>query len=168
MLPAAPEQASPSRPERAARTGPEGRRRRRAPSGLFEPVQLVRSFPEALRKLHPRTLVRNPVLFVVSVGAVLTTLSALLHPAVFTWVISLWLWLTVVFANLAEAVAEGRGKAQAESLRRARNGHGGAAAHALELRHRSTHRPHGGRRRHRTEAAGRGGGRGGRDDPGRR
>ncbi|MGW3206844.1 hypothetical protein [Streptomyces sp. NPDC001135] len=109
MLPAAPEQAPPSRPERASRSGSEGRGRRRAPSGLFEPVQLVRSSPEGLRKLHPRALVRNPVLFVVSVGAVLTTLSALLHPAVFTWVISLWLWLTVVFANLAEAVAEGRG-----------------------------------------------------------
>ncbi|WP_369368940.1 potassium-transporting ATPase subunit KdpB [Streptomyces sp. CG4] len=120
MLPAAPEQAPPSRPESRARTGGERRTRRRAPSGLFEPVQLVRSFPEAVRKLHPRVLARNPVLFVVSVGALLTTLSALLHPAVFTWVISLWLWLTVVFANLAEAVAEGRGKAQAESLRRAR------------------------------------------------
>ncbi|MYW15105.1 potassium-transporting ATPase subunit KdpB, partial [Streptomyces sp. SID2955] len=120
MLPAAPEKAPPSRPARGARTGPERRPRRRAPSGLFEPAQLVRSFPEAVRKLHPRVLVKNPVLFVVSVGAVLTTLSALLHPAVFTWVISLWLWLTVVFANLAEAVAEGRGKAQAESLRRAR------------------------------------------------
>ncbi|AOR36074.1 potassium-transporting ATPase subunit B [Streptomyces fodineus] len=120
MLPAAPQQAPPSRPECAPRTGAGGRARRRAPSGLFEPAQLVRSFPEALRKLHPRVLVKNPVLFVVSVGAVLTTLSALLHPAVFTWIISLWLWLTVVFANLAEAVAEGRGKAQAESLRRAR------------------------------------------------
>ncbi|MFJ3234276.1 potassium-transporting ATPase subunit KdpB [Streptomyces sp. NPDC086787] len=120
MLPAAPEQAPPSRSRSASWTGPEGGTRRRAPSGLFEPDQLVRSFPEALRKLHPRVLVKNPVLFVVSVGAVLTTLSALLHPAVFTWVISAWLWLTVVFANLAEAVAEGRGKAQAESLRRAR------------------------------------------------
>ncbi|MGW2701788.1 potassium-transporting ATPase subunit KdpB [Streptomyces sp. NPDC001340] len=120
MLHAAPEQARPSRPRRTIRPLPERRARRRAPSGLFEPVQLVRSFPEALRKLHPRALVRNPVLFVVSVGAALTTLSALLHPAVFTWVISLWLWLTVVFANLAEAVAEGRGRAQAESLRRAR------------------------------------------------
>jgi K+-transporting ATPase ATPase B chain len=60
------------------------------------------------------------VLFVVSVGAVLTALSSVLHPAVFTWVISAWLCLTVVVANLAEAVAEGRGKAQAESLRRAR------------------------------------------------
>ncbi|WP_426675398.1 hypothetical protein [Streptomyces krungchingensis] len=121
MHPAAPEQAPPSRAERSARSGQGGGRgQRRAPSGLFEPAQLVRSFPEALRKLHPRTPARNPVLFVVSVGAALTTVSALLHPAVFTWVISAWLWLTVVFANLAEAVAEGRGKAQAESLRRAR------------------------------------------------
>ncbi|WP_327745160.1 potassium-transporting ATPase subunit KdpB [Streptomyces europaeiscabiei] len=120
MTSAAPQQDPPSRPERVARSGTDGGARRRAPSGLFEPAQLARSFPEALRKLHPRTLVRNPVLFVVSVGAVLTTLSALLHPAVFTWVISVWLWLTVVFANLAEAVAEGRSKAQAESLRRAR------------------------------------------------
>lgn len=104
--------------------------KRRAPSGLFEPAQLVQSFPEALRKLHPRVLVKNPVLFVVSVGAVLTTLSAVLHPAVFTWVISAWLWLTVIFANLAEAVAEGRGKAQAESLRRARTD-----TVALRLRH---------------------------------
>ncbi|MCD7438922.1 potassium-transporting ATPase subunit KdpB [Streptomyces lincolnensis] len=120
MHPAAPEQAPQSRPQRTTGPAPEGGARRRAPSGAFEPAQLVSSFPEALRKLHPRTLGRNPVLFVVSVGAALTTLSALLHPAVFTWVISAWLWLTVVFANLAEAVAEGRGKAQAESLRRAR------------------------------------------------
>ncbi|MEU9394193.1 potassium-transporting ATPase subunit KdpB [Streptomyces sp. NPDC048324] len=120
MNPAAPEQAPPSRPQRSSGPAPGGEARRRAASGLFEPAQLVRSFPEALRKLHPRTLARNPVLFVVSVGATLTSLSALFHPAVFTWVISVWLWLTVVFANLAEAVAEGRGKAQAESLRRAR------------------------------------------------
>ncbi|WP_405833403.1 potassium-transporting ATPase subunit KdpB [Streptomyces sp. NBC_01176] len=104
--------------------------RRRAPSGLFEPAQLVRSLPEALRKLHPRALVKNPVLFVVSVGAVLTTLSAVLHPTLFTWVISGWLWLTVIFANLAEAVAEGRGRAQAESLRKARTD-----TVALRLRH---------------------------------
>ncbi|MER7949743.1 potassium-transporting ATPase subunit KdpB [Streptomyces sp. NPDC096079] len=81
---------------------------------------MLSSFPEALRKLHPRHLVRNPVLFVVGVGSVLTTLSAVVNPSVFTWVISIWLWLTVVFANLAEAVAEGRGRAQAESLRKAR------------------------------------------------
>ncbi|QDO43429.1 potassium-transporting ATPase subunit KdpB [Streptomyces sp. RLB3-17] len=130
MFSAAPQQAPPSRPRRTPRPGPDGGAKRRAPSGLFEPAQLVQSFPEALRKLHPRVLVKNPVLFVVSVGAVLTTLSAVLHPAVFTWVISAWLWLTVIFANLAEAVAEGRGKAQAESLRRARTD-----TVALRLRH---------------------------------
>ncbi|QIY99316.1 potassium-transporting ATPase subunit KdpB [Streptomyces sp. S1D4-11] len=130
MFSAAPQQAPPSRPQRAPRPGSEGGAKRRAPSGLFEPAQLVQSFPEALRKLHPRVLVKNPVLFVVSVGAVLTTLSAVLHPAVFTWVISAWLWLTVIFANLAEAVAEGRGKAQAESLRKARTD-----TVALRLRH---------------------------------
>ncbi|MFF7593935.1 potassium-transporting ATPase subunit KdpB [Streptomyces mirabilis] len=130
MFSAAPQQAPPSRPRRTPRPGPDGGAKRRAPSGLFEPAQLVQSFPEALRKLHPRVLVKNPVLFVVSVGAVLTTLSAVLHPAVFTWVISAWLWLTVVFANLAEAVAEGRGRAQAESLRRARTD-----TVALRLRH---------------------------------
>ncbi|MFE2488615.1 potassium-transporting ATPase subunit KdpB [Streptomyces mirabilis] len=130
MFSAAPQQAPPSRPRRTPRPGPDGGAKRRAPSGLFEPAQLVQSFPEALRKLHPRVLVKNPVLFVVSVGAVLTTLSAVLHPAVFTWVISAWLWLTVIFANLAEAVAEGRGKAQAKSLRRARTD-----TVALRLRH---------------------------------
>ncbi|MCX4965829.1 potassium-transporting ATPase subunit KdpB [Streptomyces sp. NBC_00654] len=83
-------------------------------------MQLLTSFPEALRKLHPRDLARNPVLFVVAIGSALTTVSALVHPSVFTWVVSCWLWLTVIFANLAEAVAEGRGRAQAESLRRAR------------------------------------------------
>ncbi|MEU4615590.1 potassium-transporting ATPase subunit KdpB [Streptomyces umbrinus] len=130
MFSAAPPQAPPPRPQRTSRPGPEGGAKRRAPSGLFEPAQLLQSFPEALRKLHPRALVKNPVLFVVSVGAVLTTLSALLHAAVFTWVIGSWLWLTVIFANLAEAVAEGRGKAQAESLRRARTD-----TVALRLRH---------------------------------
>lgn len=87
---------------------------------MLEPERLAASAREAVRKLHPRELVRKPVLLVVAVGAALTTLSALVHPSVFTWVISVWLWLTVTFANLAEAVAEGRGRAQAESLRRAR------------------------------------------------
>ncbi|GHE10470.1 hypothetical protein [Streptomyces alanosinicus] len=86
MLPAAPEQAPPSLPAPPPRPAGGGRTRRRAAGGLFEPVQPVREFPEAVRKLHPRVLMKNPVLFVVSVGAVLTTLSALLHPAVFTWV----------------------------------------------------------------------------------
>ncbi|GAA1246422.1 hypothetical protein GCM10009665_41680 [Kitasatospora nipponensis] len=89
---------------------------------MFDPKQLLAALPEALRKLHPRTMVRNPVMFVVEVCSALTTLSAVLEPSLFAWLISGWLWLTVVFANLAEAVAEGRGKAQAESLRRARTG----------------------------------------------
>ncbi len=81
---------------------------------------LLTSLPEALRKLHPRALATKPVLFVVACGSLLTTLAALLDPSVFSWLISCWLWLTVIFANLAEAVAEGRGKAQAASLRKAR------------------------------------------------
>ncbi|MEV0410722.1 potassium-transporting ATPase subunit KdpB [Streptomyces sp. NPDC050448] len=87
---------------------------------MLEPELLVTSARDAVAKLHPRELVKKPVLFVVAVGSVLTTVSALIHPSVFTWVISIWLWLTVLFANFAEAVAEGRGRAQAESLRKAR------------------------------------------------
>ncbi|MFF2405816.1 potassium-transporting ATPase subunit KdpB [Streptomyces sp. NPDC058092] len=97
-----------------------GRRRHRVSGGLLDPKQLLTSFPEALRKLDPRSMVHNPVMFVVEIGAVLTTLSAIRTPGVFAWVITVWLWLTSVFANLAEAVAEGRGKAQAETLRRTR------------------------------------------------
>ncbi|HTJ39346.1 MAG TPA: potassium-transporting ATPase subunit KdpB, partial [Dactylosporangium sp.] len=81
---------------------------------------LLRSAPDALRKLNPATLWRNPVMFVVEVGSVFTTVLAVLQPSVFAWVIAVWLWLTVLFANLAEAVAEGRGKAQADTLRRAK------------------------------------------------
>ncbi|MCX5316532.1 potassium-transporting ATPase subunit KdpB [Streptomyces sp. NBC_00154] len=129
MLPAAPQQA-PTAHTPGGSPPDRPHRRRSQQGGFFDPVQLVKSFPEALRKLHPRALVKNPVLFVVAAGSVLTTLSALIHPSVFTWVISIWLWLTVIFANLAEAVAEGRGKAQAESLRRAR-----MDTVALRLRH---------------------------------
>ncbi|MFF9011984.1 potassium-transporting ATPase subunit KdpB [Streptomyces sp. NPDC014870] len=124
--PSAP--SAPSAPPR--NPTPRPGRRRSARGGLLDPVQLLKCFPEAVRKLHPRALVRNPVLFVVGAGSVLTTLSALFDPSVFTWVISAWLWLTVIFANLAEAVAEGRGKAQAESLRKARTD-----TVALRLRH---------------------------------
>jgi K+-transporting ATPase ATPase B chain len=76
--------------------------------------------PDAVRKLDPRTLWRNPVMFTVEVGSIWTTVLAIGDPSVFAWLVTGWLWLTVVFANLAEAVAEGRGKAQADSLRRAR------------------------------------------------
>ncbi len=86
--------------------------------GAFHPRQLAAALPEALRKLDPRTQLRNPVMFVVWVGSVVVTASAVLDPSVFSVLIAVWLWFTVLFANLAEAVAEGRGKAQAESLRR--------------------------------------------------
>jgi K+-transporting ATPase ATPase B chain len=88
--------------------------------GLLDPKMLWKSTPDALKKLDPRVQIRNPVMFVVEVGAVLSLYTAIFkdkQPA-FNWTIVVWLFLTVVFANLAEAVAEGRGKAQAETLRR--------------------------------------------------
>jgi potassium-transporting ATPase ATP-binding subunit len=91
-------------------------------SGLLDPRQLATSVPEALRKLDPRIMWRNPVMLIVEVGAAYTTALAITDPSVFAWLITAWLWATVVFANLAEAVAEGRGKAQADSLRKTRQG----------------------------------------------
>ncbi|AJC55445.1 Potassium-transporting ATPase B chain [Streptomyces sp. 769] len=93
----------------------------RVGSGLFDPKQLLVSLPDALRKLDPRVMVKSPVMFVVEVGSVLTTIFACAAPTDwFGWAIAAWLWLTVIFANLAEAVAEGRGKAQADTLRKAK------------------------------------------------
>ncbi|SEP04369.1 potassium-transporting ATPase subunit KdpB [Actinacidiphila rubida] len=90
----------------------------RVSGGLLDPKQLFHSLPDAAKKLDPRVMIKNPVMFVVEVGAVLTTAEAIKSPSIFAWVITVWLWLTVIFANLAEAVAEGRGKAQAETLRK--------------------------------------------------
>ena len=94
---------------------------------LFDPAIVRGALVDSFRKLDPRLQVRNPVMFVVLVGSVLTTalfVQALLGrgeaPAWFIFAVSLWLWFTVLFANFAEAMAEGRGKAQAESLKRAR------------------------------------------------
>jgi K+-transporting ATPase ATPase B chain len=96
---------------------------------LFDRAILKAAAKESLRKLSPGKVIRNPVMFVVEIGSVLTTLIAIRDaiaptaesaPVWFTASISLWLWFTVVFANLAEAVAEGRGKAQAASLRKMR------------------------------------------------
>jgi K+-transporting ATPase ATPase B chain len=94
---------------------------------LFDPAIVRGAIVDAFRKLDPRLQVRNPVMFVVLVGSVLTSalfLQALFGqgeaPAWFIFWVSLWLWFTVLFANFAEAMAEGRGKAQAESLRKAR------------------------------------------------
>lgn len=93
---------------------------KRVQGGLLDPKMLWRSTPDALRKLDPRTLWRNPVMFIVEIGAAWSTVLAIVGPTWFAWLTVIWLWLTVLFANLAEAVAEGRGKAQAESLRRAK------------------------------------------------
>ena len=92
-----------------------------AEPGLLNPHMLWTSLPDALRKLDPRTLWRNPVMFVVEVGAVWATVLAVGDPTFFGWLIVFWLWATVLFANLAEAVAEGRGKAQADSLRKTKS-----------------------------------------------
>jgi potassium-transporting ATPase ATP-binding subunit len=100
-------------PEETASTGP-----RRIGGGFLDPKILLKSTPDAFKKLDPRVQIKNPVMFVVEVGAVLTLYTAIRTPSVFNWTIVVWLWLTVLFANLAEAVAEGRGKAQAETLRR--------------------------------------------------
>ncbi len=86
--------------------------------GSFDPRQLITSVPQALRKLNPRDQARNPVMFVVYIGSIVTTVLAIWRPSWFAWLIAAWLWFTVLFANLAEAVAEGRGRAQADSLRK--------------------------------------------------
>ncbi|HZX06069.1 potassium-transporting ATPase subunit KdpB [Kribbella sp.] len=106
-------------PKRAPGTD-SGSAVKKAPSGAFDPKLLLTSLPDAVRKLDPRVMWKNPVMFVVEVGAVASTVKAITDPSVFVWWIVVWLWLTVIFANLAEAVAEGRGKAQAETLRRAK------------------------------------------------
>jgi potassium-transporting ATPase ATP-binding subunit len=95
---------------------------------LFDPSLLRRAITDSFVKLHPRTLMRNPVMFVVEVGSVLTTILFLRDLGdstaaenVFAGLVSLFLWFTVLFANFAEAVAEGRGKAQADTLRKTRS-----------------------------------------------
>src|SRR5882762_99538 len=92
----------------------------RVKAGLLDPKMLWTSLPDAVRKLNPATLYKNPVMFIVEIGAVFTTVVAIADPSVFAWLIVIWLWLTALFANVAEAVAEGRGKAQADALRRAK------------------------------------------------
>src|SRR5262245_19487626 len=93
---------------------------------LWDPQIVRRAIVESFWKLHPRTMARNPVMFVVEIGSVLTTIRLLVDVMkggsgiFFEAQITFWLWLTVLFANFAEAMAEGRGKAQADTLRRAR------------------------------------------------
>ncbi len=100
------------------------RRPKHAPRKLFDPPLVRRALVDAFWKLDPRHMARNPVMFVVEVGSVLTTLLLLRdvatggHGLLFNSQITVWLWFTVLFANFAEAMAEGRGKAQADALRR--------------------------------------------------
>src|SRR5215468_11452959 len=94
-------------------------------SALLDPKIIWPAMASAVRKLDPRTLIKNPVIFVLEVVTVLTTVI-LFRDLVsgsnlgFEFQIVLWLWFTVLFANFAEAIAEGRGKAQADALRRQR------------------------------------------------
>lgn len=81
---------------------------KRVQGGLLDPKMLWRSTPDALGKLDPRTLWRNPVMFIVEIGATWSTVLAIINPTWFAWLTVVWLWLTVFFANLAEAVAEGQ------------------------------------------------------------
>ena len=88
---------------------------------LFDKEILLLALGGSFRKLDPRVQVKNPVMFVVLVGTVVTFCEAIAHPSFFAWAITFWLLLTVLFANFAEAMAEGRGKAQAETLRKMRS-----------------------------------------------
>jgi K+-transporting ATPase ATPase B chain len=87
---------------------------------LLTPDQVGPALVASVRKLDPRAQLHQPVIFVVWVGSAFSTVLAVAHPTLFGWLIAGWLWLTVLFANVAEAVAEGRGKAQAATLRKAR------------------------------------------------
>ena len=110
----------PAHRRRAGRGRPDLRARARPRSDRGVPVMkldLKAALPGALRKLDPRELVATPVMLVVEIGAVATTVLSILDPSTLGWMVTVWLWLTVLFGTLAESVAEGRGKAQAASLR---------------------------------------------------
>jgi len=110
--------------------------RRKGAISIWDPKIIRAAIPESFKKLDPRVQVKNPVMFVVEVGSVVTTVefvrllftaptpafprTTLTYETIFVLAVAIWLWFTVVFANFAEAMAEGRGKAQAETLRRAR------------------------------------------------
>jgi K+-transporting ATPase ATPase B chain len=94
----------------------------KAKKSTFEPKLVRRAITDAFVKLDPRTMWRNPVMFLVEAGALLTTLLLFRSFTGFQLQIALWLWATVLFANFAEAIAEGRGKAQAEALRQTKTG----------------------------------------------
>jgi len=110
--------------------------RRKGEISIWDPKIIRRAIPDSFKKLDPRVQIKNPVMFVVEIGSVITTIefvrllftqpsgsftrSVLTYETIFVLAVAIWLWFTVVFANFAEAMAEGRGKAQADTLRRAR------------------------------------------------
>src|SRR6202045_1197125 len=108
QVPTAPLRHSPTKPRKKA---------------VWEWKIIQRAMWDAFLKLNPRKMMGNPVMFVVEIGSVITTALLFKGGAAFKFnlQITLWLWFTVLFANFAEAMAEGRGKAQAETLRRARS-----------------------------------------------
>src|SRR3970282_83570 len=93
---------------------------------IWDPVIVRQAIVDSFRKLNPRTQVKNPVMFIVEAGSLLTTLIVVqelvtgVGRPLFTGQVAFWLWFTVLFANFAEAMAEGRGKAQADTLRKTR------------------------------------------------
>jgi potassium-transporting ATPase ATP-binding subunit len=110
--------------------------RRKGDLSIFDPTIIRRAIPDSFKKLDPRVQIKNPVMFVVEIGSVITTIEfvrllfatpnaaftrdQLTAETIFVLAVAIWLWFTVVFANFAEAMAEGRGKAQADTLRKAR------------------------------------------------
>src|SRR5215471_8645654 len=110
--------------------------RRKGAISIWDPKIIRAAIPASFKKLDPRVQVKNPVMFVVEIGSVITTIEfvrllftqpsgsftrdVLTYETIFVAAVAIWLWFTVVFANFAEAMAEGRGKAQADTLRRAR------------------------------------------------
>jgi K+-transporting ATPase ATPase B chain len=91
-----------------------------ATSSIWNPALIRPAIGDALKKLNPRIMMKNPVMFVVEIGSVLTSIAFIHDHTLFSGQITLWLWFTVIFANFAEAMAEGRGKAQAENLKKSR------------------------------------------------
>ncbi|HEY7830158.1 MAG TPA: potassium-transporting ATPase subunit KdpB [Solirubrobacteraceae bacterium] len=116
----------------SASTANTERQSERQAVSLFQRDIVMRALIDSVRKLDPRVQIHNPVMFVVEIGSVITTITWLIQafggkplggghePAWYTFTIAIWLWLTVVFANMAEAFAEGRGRAQADTLRNMR------------------------------------------------
>jgi K+-transporting ATPase ATPase B chain len=102
-------------------TEPDPHHSKRQSKSMFDPAIMRRAVVDSLIKLDPRQMARNPVMFVVELGSVLTTFLAIRDTDGFSALVAIWLWFTVLFANFAEAVAEGRGKAQAETLRKTRS-----------------------------------------------